>query len=99
MDTYQFKQFKLLLAFYTLILYSCLYASFQVSALDSGMESLGADTVRIDAHTEQQKAVNADVTEHKPQLDDVLVSGQNLLKHCSPEDANALQVCTSSIHS
>lgn len=64
----------------------------KVTALDNTMQAMGADTCKIDAQTEQQKALNADVIEHKINLDDVLISGQNLVKHCSEEDGAVLQV-------
>lgn len=47
----------------------------------SAMENLEPDAEKISHLMEEQQAVNRDIAEHKPNLDDIVVSGSELLKH------------------
>ncbi len=64
-------------------------------ALEASLEGIGADVEKMEASQQQQRAVSDDVMNHKPDLDDLLISGQALEKHCSPEEATTLQVIES----
>ena len=63
-----------------------------MSGLVNAMDSVGADVEKIEAHIAQQKAICEEVAAHKPDLDDLIISGQAVMKHCTGEDGPVVQV-------
>ena len=56
------------------------------------MDAVGADPEKIEAQMEQQKGLQEELGEHKPDLDDLILSGHELMKHCTGEDGPVVQV-------
>ena len=63
-----------------------------MAGLDNALDTVGADIEKIEGAMEQQKLMSDEVAEHKPDLDDLIISGQALMKHCTGEDGPVVQV-------
>lgn len=54
-------------------------------------EDVMTDPQKLELQISEQLHVNADISNHKPDLDDIVVTGHELIKHCQGEDVPKLQ--------
>ena len=56
----------------------------------TGLDSMAADTTQIESQMGDQYELTADINNHKADLDDIIVIGHELSKHCQEEDVTKL---------
>ena len=52
----------------------------------SGLDTVSSDVDQIEAQIRQQRDLAAEIREHKPELDDIVVVGQELMKYSTGDD-------------
>ena len=57
----------------------------------ASMDHVGTDVGKIEEQINEQHALNEDIGDHKPLLDDLIIIGHELMKHVSTDDVLLLQ--------